>query len=184
MKRALTAAALSVLALAVIAPAAQGRQKERYFQDLSVSGSFPGRVFLTVMYQDSHGNGKFTPRSITAYSVEAQVSCNPGGTSAFSITKSQRNPITPFRQRLKKGRFATAFQAHVDPQLIPPIGDLNGRVTPKRRVNGTFNVVDWDPNPGARANCISSGSFTATPCGDPKFTARLKIPLCARIANH
>ena len=183
MRRAMTAAALSLLAVAVIAPAAQGRQKERYFQDLNVTGPFAGQVFLTVIYQDTHGNGRFTPRWVVAYSVEAQVSCNPGGQSAFSITKSERNPYTPFKQRLKKGRFATAFEAHVDPRLRPPIGDLNGRVTRKRKVNGSFNVVDWDPNPGARENCISSGSFRATPCGDPKFTD-LKIPLCRRIANH
>jgi hypothetical protein len=183
MRRAVTAVALSALAVAVIAPAAQGRQKERYFQDLNVTGPFPGHVFLTVIYQDSNGNGKFRPRSLVAYSVEAQVSCNPGGQSDFSISKSKDNPIVPFKQRLKKGRFATTFEARVDPQLIPPIGDLNGRVTRKGRVNGAFNVVDWDPNPGARENCISSGSFHATPCGDPKFK-NLKIPLCRRIANH
>ena len=57
---------------------------------------------------------------VVAYSVEAQVSCNPGGQSAFSITKSERNPYAPFKQRLSKGRFATAFEAHVDPQLRPP----------------------------------------------------------------
>jgi hypothetical protein len=179
----MTTVALSVLAVAVIAPAAQGRQKERYFQDLNVTGPFPGQVFLTVIYQDSHGNGKFTPRWAIAYSVEAQVSCNPGGMSAFSITKSEDNPYARFKQRLKKGRFATAFEARLDPQRRPPIGVLNGRVTPKRKVNGSFNVEDWDPNPGGRENCISSGSFHATPCGDPKFTD-LKIPLCRRIANH
>jgi hypothetical protein len=179
----MTAVALSVLAVAVIAPAAQGKQKERYFQDLSVTGPFAGEVFLTVIYQDSHGNGKFRPRWAVAYSVEAQVSCNPGGQSAFSITKQEDNPYAPFKQRLKKGRFATRFEAQLDPQLLPPIGDLNGTVTRKRKVNGSFNVEDWDPNPGARENCISSGSFSATPCGDPKFTD-LKIPLCRRIANH
>jgi hypothetical protein len=99
----MTTVALSVLAVAVIAPAAQGKQKERYFQDLNVTGPFPGQVFLTVIYQDSHGNGKFTPRWAIAYSVEAQVSCNPGGLSAFSITKSEDNPYARFKQRLKKG---------------------------------------------------------------------------------
>jgi hypothetical protein len=179
----MTAAAISVLAVGVIAPVAQGRQKERYFQDLNVTGPFTGQVYLTVIYQDSHGNGKFRPRSIIAYSVEAQVSCNPGGMSDFAITKRVRDPYTPFKQRLKKGRFATRFEARVDPGLRPPIGVVNGRVTDKRRVNGSFSVEDWDPNPGARQNCISSGSFHATPCGDPKFT-NLKIPLCRRIANH
>jgi hypothetical protein len=179
----MTAFALSVLAVAVIAPAAQGRKKERYFQDLSATGPLPSRVFLTVIYRDSHGDGKFKPRSVIAYSVEAQASCNPGGISDLSITKSSDNPFAPFKQRLKKGRFATAFQAQLDPQRRPPMGELSGRVTRKRTVNGSFNVMDWDPNPGARENCISSGSFHATPCGDPKFQD-LKIPLCQRIANH
>jgi hypothetical protein len=182
MRRVVIAAALAVLAVAVIAPAAQGRQKERYFQDLSITGPFPGQVFITVIYQDNHGNGKFKPRWAIAYSVEAQVSCNPGGISAFSITKNADNGYAPFKQRLKNGRFATRFEAQLDPQLLPPIGDLNGRAT-RNAVNGSFNVEDWDPNPGARENCISSGSFSATPCGDPKFT-NLKIPLCRRIANH
>jgi hypothetical protein len=183
VRRALTAIALSVLAAALISPAAQGRQKERYFQDLSVSGPFTGQVYLTVIYQDGHGSGKFRPRTIIAYSVEAQVSCNPGAMSAFSITRSSENPYARFKQQLKKGRFATAFQAGLDPQRLPPIGVLTGTVTRKRRVNGSFNVEDWDPNPGARENCISSGSFHATPCGDPKFQ-NLRIPLCRRIANH
>ena len=39
------AVALSVLALAVIAPAAQGRQKQRFFQDLNVTGPFPVKSF-------------------------------------------------------------------------------------------------------------------------------------------
>lgn len=180
----MTVAALSVLAVAVIAPAAQGRQKERYFQDLSVSGPFAGQVFVTVIYQDRHGNGRFRPRWAIAYSVEAPVSCNPGGMSAFSITKSADNPFAPFKQRLERGRFATRFEAQLDPQRLPPIGELNGRVTRNRRVNGSFNVEDWDPNPGARENCISSGSFSATPCRDPKFINLTMPPLCRRIANH
>jgi hypothetical protein len=179
----MTAVALSVLAVAAIAPAAQAKQKERFFQDLSVTGAFPGQIFLTVIYQDSHGNGQFRPRWAIAYGLEAQVSCNPGGQSDLSITKSEDNPYGHFKQRLKKGRFATRFEAELDPQRLPPIGDLNGRVKGKGKVNGSFNVEDWDPNPGARENCISSGSFSATPCGDPKFTD-LKIPLCRRIANH
>jgi hypothetical protein len=102
--------------------------------------------------------------------------------SDFIITKTEDNGYAPFKQRLKKGRFATRFEAQLDPLRRPPMGDLNGRVTLKS-VNGSFNVEDWDPNPGARENCISSGSYSATPCGDPKFTD-LKIPLCRRIANH
>ena len=45
MRRALTVVALSVLAAAVIAPVAQGRQKNLFFQDLSLNGPFSGRSF-------------------------------------------------------------------------------------------------------------------------------------------
>jgi hypothetical protein len=183
MRRAITVVVIATLAVAVIAPAAEGRRKERYFQDLSVTGPLPSRAFFTVIYRDSRGNGKFKPRTVIAYSVEAQVSCNPGGISDLSITKSSDNPFAPFKQTLKKGRFATRFEAQLDPQRRPPIGDLNGNVK-SNKVNGSFNISDWDPNPGARENCIASGSFSATPCGDPKFVARLKIPLCERIPNH
>ena len=46
MRRAMIAVALSVLGVAVIAPAAQGRQEERFFQDPSLTGSFPGQIFF------------------------------------------------------------------------------------------------------------------------------------------
>ena len=161
MRRAMTAAALSLLALAAVAPAAQVRQEARYFQDLT--GSFPGEIFFTAIFQDKHGNGKFRPRSLIAYYLGVQVSCNPGGPSDLIITKNKDKTVGHFKQRLtKKGRFATRFEAEMDPKLRPPIGDLSGRVT-HTAVNGTFNVQDWDPNPGARANCVASGSFSAGP---------------------
>jgi len=162
MKRALTAAALSVVAMALLSPAAQGKQKQRQFQDLTVTGSFPAQIYFTVIFQDKHGNGKFKPRWLIGYALRTQVSCNPGGLSDFFIAKSKDSTVAHFKQRLKKGRFATRFEADLDPQLSPPIGDLSGRVT-HIAVNGTFNVQDWDPNPGVRANCMASGSFSAGP---------------------
>jgi hypothetical protein len=179
----MTAVALSVLAVALIAPAAQGRQRERFFQDLGMGGTFPSQIFLTVIYQDDHGNGEFRPRWAIAYSLQAQVSCNPGGSSELSITKSEHSPDGHFKQKIKKGRFATRFEAELGPEVAPPHGDLTGRITRKNRINGAFNVEDWDPNPGGRENCISSGAFSATPCrsGDPRFIA-LNIPICRSIA--
>ena len=162
MKRALTAAALSVLLMALLSPAAQGKQKQRQFQDLTVTGSFPAQIYFTVIFKDNHGNRKFKPRWITGYALQTQVSCNPGGLSHLFIAENEDSTVAHFKQRLKKGRFATRFEAELDPQLRPPIGDLSGRVT-HTAVNGTFNVQDWDPNPGGRANCIASGSFSAGP---------------------
>ena len=53
-------------------------------------------------------------------------------------------------------------------------GDLNGtvlkkqkqgkRVTRTARVNGAFDVEDWDLDPGVTENCISSASYSATQC--------------------
>jgi hypothetical protein len=162
MKRALIAAALSVLAMALLSPAAQGKQKQRQFQDLTVIGSLPAQIYFTVVFQDKHGNRKFQPRWLIGYALQTQVSCNPGGMSDLFFAKSKQSTVAHFKQRLKKGRFATRLEADVDPQLRPPIGDLSGRVT-HVAVNGTFNVQDWDPNPGVRANCIASGSFSAGP---------------------
>ena len=182
MRRALTAAALSVLALAVVAPAAQGRQEARYFQALSVTGSFPGEIFFTVIFQDKHGNGKFRPRAVIAYYLGVQVSCNPGGPSDLIITKNKDKTVGHFKQRLtKKGRFATRFESELDPQLRPPIGTLSGRVT-RKGVNGAFNVEDWDPNPGVRENCVASGSFSATPCTTAEFPSP-NTPICRTIAS-
>ena len=185
MRRALTVVALSVLAAAVIAPAAQGRQKNLFFQDLSLNGPFSGQILLSVIYRDKHGNGgrpgngKFTPQWAIGYGLEVQVSCNPGGMSDLSIGKNSGNPSIPFKQRLNKGRFANRFEADLDPQLRPPVGEGSGRVTRKGRVHGAFDVEDWDPNPGSRENCVSSGSFSATPCktGDPRFSD-WKMPIC------
>jgi hypothetical protein len=161
-------------------PQPQGAQQERFFQD--VSGAFPGEVFFTAIFQDKHGNGKFRPRSLTAYYLHTEVSCNPGGVSDLIITKNKGKTVGHFKQRLtKKGRFATRFEAELDPQLLPPIGDLSGRIT-RKGVNGAFNVQDWDPNPGVRANCMASGSFSATPCTSEQFP-ELRVPICRVIAS-
>jgi hypothetical protein len=182
MRRALTLVALSVLAMAMIAPAAQGKRTVRLFQDLDLTGSLPGQIFLTVIYQDRHGNGKFSPRW-AGYNLETQVSCNPGGLSELIVLKGAANPDVQFKARLKKGRFATRLESGVSPQWAPARGDLTGKVSKggvgKGRVNGAFNVEDWDPNPGVRENCVASGSFSATPCksGDPRFS-HLDVPIC------
>lgn len=162
MRRVVALAALSVLAMALPSPAAQGKVKQRQFEDLTVTASFPARIYFTVIFKDNHGNGKFKPRWIVGYALQTQVSCNPGGLSNLFVGKSKESTVAHFKQRLKKGRFATRFEAELDPQLRPPVGDLSGRVT-HTAVNGTFNLQDWDPNPGVRENCTASGSFSAGP---------------------
>ncbi len=182
MRRALTLVALSLLAGAMIAPAAQGKRTVRLFQDLDMTAPLSGQIFLTVVYQDRHGNGKFRPRW-AGWVLATPVSCNPGGISELIVLRSPTDPEVQSKARLKNGRLATRFESGVSPQLAPPRGDLTGKVSKGRvgkgRVNGAFDVEDWDPNPGSRENCVASGSFSATPCksGDPRFS-HLHVPIC------
>jgi hypothetical protein len=162
MRRVVAVVALSVLVLALPSPAAQGKLKQRQFEDLTVTGAYPAQIYFTVIFKDNHGDGRFQPRWLIGYALRTQVSCNPSGLSDLFIAKNSQSTVTYFKQRLKNGRFATRFEADLDPKLIPPIGDLSGRVG-HRAVNGSFNIQDWDPNPGARENCIASGTFSAGP---------------------
>ena len=59
---------------------------------------------------------------------------------------------------------------------------------PKRtaRVTGAFDVEDWDPNPGVLENCISYGSYSASPCkrkwskrDRPRWHTEWKVPVCS-----
>jgi hypothetical protein len=177
MKSALIAVLLSLLAVSVFAPAAQGERRVRLYQDLDLTGTFPGQIFFAVVYQDRHGNGKFKPRW-AGYNLETQVSCNPGGLSELIVLRSANSPDVKFKERLKKGQLAARFESDVSPEFTPARGDLIGKVS-KGRIRGAFNVEDWDPNPGARENCIASGSFSATPCksGAPQFSD-LDFPIC------
>jgi hypothetical protein len=182
MRRALTLVALLMLAMAMVAPAAQGKRTARLFQDLDTTGPLSGQIFLTVVYQDRHGNGKFKPKWV-GYILQTAVSCNPGGISGLTVLKGAASLDSQFKARVTKGRFATRLESGVNPAAAPPYGDLTGKVSKGRigkgRVSGSFNVADWDPNPGSRENCVAGGSFSATPCKapDPRYS-HLDVPIC------
>ena len=64
-----------------------------------------------------------------------------------------------------------------------------GRVVRTARVDGTFNIEDWDPfgPTGAQQNCTSSGSYSASTCKTPHMSPqsphydrwkRWKVPKC------
>lgn len=76
-------------------------------------------------------------------------------------------------------------------------GDLSGLVAqPLKRdtlpmrtaqVNGAFDVEDFDPNPGVLENCVSNGSYSATPCKRkrskrepwPGWYREWEVPVCS-----
>ncbi|HSD23256.1 MAG TPA: hypothetical protein VLB79_02915, partial [Solirubrobacterales bacterium] len=200
-RRLLIAAFASLLAVPVIAPAAaQGTTKYRYWQDLSASGPFPGRISLAIAYEDRHGNGKFTPRYAAAYQLLTKVSCNPGGETDFGFGGNAASKYAYFAPAITNGRFDHRFENQFEnPQLAPWKGDLNGtvlkrlkrgnRVIRTARVNGTFEVEDWDPYglAGVRENCTSFGSYySATPCkrwrskrDRPRWYRKWKVPICS-----
>jgi hypothetical protein len=202
MKRALSIALALLIGAALAVPTAQATRfdphaRNRYFQDLSVTGPFPGRIVIGVLYRENR-HGEFTPREAVAYSLQVGVSCNPGGEALFDAGGDAASKYAYFHQRLTNGRFSHRFENQFEnPALAPVKGDLSGRVlkrlkrrgrvTRTARVNGTFNVEDWDPygQAGVQENC-SSASYSATPCKvwmssrAPHYDRwkRWKVPVC------
>lgn len=189
MRRLLITAFASLLAVAVIAPAAaQGATKYRYWQDLSVKGPFPGQIVLAIAYEDKQGNGKFKPRFADSYNLETQGNCDPGGETVLHLGGNAFSKYNYFKQPLAKARFTHRFEDQAEqPDLSALKGDLNGtvlkkqkhgkRVTRTARVNGKFDV---------EGNCISSGSYSATQCkrwrskrDRPRWYTEWKAPICS-----
>lgn len=196
---------VAVAAAALAVPTAQAARVDphhtryRYFQDLSVTGSFPGQIFFTVLYRENR-NGEFTPRDVMSYRLQVGVSCNPGGQSGLEFSGNAFNKYGYFREVLSAdGRFAHRFEDQAEtPQSSLIRGDLEGQVLKRlkrggrvkrtARVNGTFNVENWDPYglTGVVENCMSFGSYSATPCKAwmspraPNYSRwkRWKVPVC------
>ena len=107
MMRTLVIGLTALLALVLLAPAAQAKKRYGYFQDLSVTSQSPSSIFLTILYKDNHGNGRFTPRVADSYRLEAPVNALPGtrassasaGTSSTSTaTSASRSAMAFFPQ--------------------------------------------------------------------------------------
>jgi hypothetical protein len=191
MMRTLVIALTALLALVLLAPAAQAKKRYGYFQDLSVTSQSPSSIFLTILYKDNHGNGSFTPRVADSYRLEAPVSCATGNPGELSISGNEFNKYGYFREPLRDGLFSHRFENQFEsPQTAPLKGEVKGNV--KRRskkgkpqINGSFHVDDWDPAPGI-ADCTSVGWYSATPCKRwispkaPKYDSwkKRKLPVC------
>ena len=201
MRRLLVASFASMLAVALIAPTAQASRVDpqhtryRFFQDLNVTSPFPGRILFAVLFKEN-SHGELTPREAVSYHLQVGVSCNPGGDSVFSIGGNAFSKYAYFDAALTNGHFSHTFGSEF-PEGYPLKGDLSGtvlkrlkrggRLTRPARVDGTFNVEDWDPFAGVKENCTSSGSYSASTCKQrwmspraPNYSRwkRWKVPKC------
>ena len=168
MRRILIALVLSLLALAMLVPAAQAKKRYSYFQDLSIDQG-PGRIFLTVLYKDNHGNGKFTPRVADSYRFETPVSCATGSPGELSFSGNEFNNYGYFREPLRDGLFSHTFESQSEqPQTALLKGDVKGNVLTRAKrknpqINGSIHVTDWTPSPGI-TGCMTTEFYSATPC--------------------
>ena len=168
MRRILIAGFAALLAVALIAPAAQAKTQIRFFQDLSASSH--SQVFITVHFKDRHGNKKFTPRRVGYYHFGAPTSCSVAPVPSPGLDFSQETSI-----KLTKGKFYYDLANSAAPyQSIT--GYLRGKVvkTPKRfRVEGSLDVQDFDST--SSMNCATLGAITyaATPCRNPNVDSSL-----------
>ena len=205
MRRAVSITVVALIGAALVAPAAQGSRTDpqhtryRYFQDLSVTGAYPGQVYFGLLYKQNR-SGEFTPREMMGYSVRAQGSCNPGGQAQVGAGGNAFSKYLYFRQTLTNGLFATRFENLFEsPSVAPVRGDLHGmvlkrlkrggRVIRTAHVNGSFDVEDYDPYglTGVQENCVASGTFSATTCKrlmssrSPNYGRwkRWKVPKCS-----
>ena len=180
-----------LVAAMVLAPAAQAKKRYGYFQDLSVTSQSPSSIFLTILYEDDHGNGRFTPRAAVSYSLEAPVSCATGNPGDLHISGNEFNPYGYFREPLRNGLFSHEFENQYEqPQTAPLKGYVKGNVLTRQmrgspQINGSFHVLAWDPSPGI-AGCTSVGWYSATPCKQrlspraPNYDRwkKRKLPVC------
>lgn len=207
MKRALSIAIVVLLGVALTAPAAQAGRTDpqhtryRYFQDLNVTGAYPAEVSFGLLYKQNRSE-EFTPREMMGYSVRAQSSCNPSGQAPVSASANAFSKYGYFHQTLTNGLFSTRLEnPYENPAMAPIKGDLHGKVLKREkrggrvirtaRVNGSFNVENFDPDgpAGAQQNCVASGTFSATTCKrrmsprSPNFGRwkRWKVPKCGHL---
>jgi hypothetical protein len=206
-RRMLTIALASLIGGALLAPAAQGARSDpqhsryRYFQDLSVTGQHPAQIAFGLLYKKNR-SGEFTPRKIVGYNLHTTLSCNPGSQVQGGVGGNGFSKYAYFSQKLTKGRFATRFEYLFEsPQFAPWKGDLHGKVLKRlkrggrvirtARVNGSFDVQDYDPYglTGVQENCIASGSYSAKTCKRwmsrraPNYRRwkRWKVPVCSLV---
>ncbi|MGA8927101.1 MAG: hypothetical protein WB462_12835 [Solirubrobacterales bacterium] len=175
MRRLLIAVLGSLLAAALIAPAAQAASRIRYFQDFSDPSK---QVYLTVDYADKRGNKKFTPRHVAYYFV-VQVSCTLGGNSSVDGWSG-----TGPRPKVTKGKFDHPLLPGQSPTPGHPgssTGYVKGKLIKKtKRIDGSVNVQDYE-SPPTFMNCATAGAipYAATRCRLPSDT-NSSLPACVQ----
>ena len=172
MKRALTAGLISLFALLLIAPAAQGATRLRQVQvEIASGNASPGILTLVFVFKNKRSTKhKFTPRQLTRIDFsKVPLTCmnapNEGGSQLLlTDTLDVRIKLTkapqPSGKRPKPGRYAfrfaysfTGFAGTLTGTIDKPNhGDKRG----VPRSQGSLTISDLDSNPG-HTNCSTSG---------------------------
>jgi hypothetical protein len=175
MKRALLIGLTSLLAPALLVPAAQGAARLRQVQvPISLSPSSPtpsGTLTLRFVFKNKpRAKNKFTPRQLTRIDfskVPLQCMNSSGnGTSQLLLTrvldvvvKVTKAP-QPAGKKPKPGRYAFRFSysfTDFTGTLRGTIDKPNGAKKPREpRSQGTLSITDLDADPG-HVNCNSNG---------------------------
>jgi hypothetical protein len=176
MRRALTTGLISLFALAVMAPAAQGVTRIRQVQvEINSSAHLPptppGTLTLRFVFKNKRGTKhKFTPRQLIRIDfskVPLLCANTPSeGTSQLLLTSTLDVRVKlikappPATNKPKRGRYAFRF-AYSFPAFS---GTLRGTIDkpnhgPRPRVprsQGSLTIDDLDSNPG-HVNCSTGG---------------------------
>lgn len=179
MRRALITGFASLLAVALIAPAAQAATQVRHYEALLAQYTNPGnpptgingRLGLEVIFKNKQGSpNKFTPRQITVVDLERVVlTCiNPPAVQQALLTTTMQTAIKlhvtpPHGDRPKANRYSFSYQSPFPtPSGTSGVsGSFGGRFYKAQGkgpvlANGTFTIghLDFDGGP---ANCASMG---------------------------
>src|SRR5262245_12131625 len=176
MKRALVIGIVSLLAAALLAPAAGAATRIRQVQvEIGSSPTTPptppGTLTLRFVFQNKpRTKNKFTPRQLTRIDFSGvPLSCmnNPGEggsqllfTTTLDVAVKLTKASQPAGKKPKRGRFAFRFSyafAEFTGTLRGTIDKPNRGPKPRApRSQGTLAITDLDARPG-RTNCSTNG---------------------------
>lgn len=179
MRRVLTAAFASLLAVALVAPMAEGATQFRQVEtDMTMLATSPGgiiqvpagRLTLDFVFKNTRGNKKkFTPRQLTRIAFESvPLSCfnapvNPTGTSQLLLTttlgtsvKLEKIPNPKAKPGKYAFRFAHSFRAFTGTFSGTIKKVTNGPKPRTPRAQGSFTIDDLDAGP-SQWNCSTQG---------------------------
>jgi hypothetical protein len=173
MSRALIIGIASLLAVALIAPAAQAASQIRHFQtDLAPVGAPPqqngGQIGLDIVFKNKRGNPrKFTPRQLTVVDIlNMPITCtnSPGDpststtlTSTIQTQAKLKKAPNPSGAKPKARRYSFKLATN----FTEFTGTLRGKVFKrdgrgKVIANGVLNIDRLD-FPGGPTNCATMG---------------------------